>query len=235
MARLARVLSVDTPFHVTQRGNARRLVFESDTDRFVYLGLLREHCEVQRLSMVGYCLMSNHVHLVVIPRRPESLPLALKYTHGRYAAYFNARHADSGHLWQGRYYSCPLDSHHFWAALRYTELNPVRAGMVENPVDYQWSSAAPHCAGSPDSLLEMQPFRDAWQSTEWREYLDQAGALEEAESIRMATHTGRPLGNAEFVSDLERTLRRRLAPQRGGRPPKDQLLDDQLVGLGFAG
>jgi REP-associated tyrosine transposase len=104
MARLARVLSVDIPFHVTQRGNARQCVFESDADRLVYLDLLRTHCRTQRLSLLGYCLMSNHVHLIVVPARPESLPQSLKHTHGRYATYFNARHAASGHVWQGRYY-----------------------------------------------------------------------------------------------------------------------------------
>jgi putative transposase len=222
MARLARVVSVDTPHHVTQRGNARQLVFESDADRLVYLDLLRNQCRLQRLSVVGYCLMSNHVHLVVIPRRPESLPLALKHTHARYAAYFNARHASSGHVWQGRYYSCPLDPPHLWAALRYTELNPVRARMVEDPAAYHWSSATAHCGGAPDPLLDMQPFTDIWQPAQWREYLGQTGVQEEAEAIRKNTHTGRPLGADEFVQALERTLRRSLAPQRGGRLPKEQ-------------
>src|SRR5579872_4231786 len=125
MARLARILSTDTPFHVTQRGNRRQVVFEDDTDRIVYLDLLRGNCLRHGLSVLGYCLMSNHVHLIAFPHRPAALPLAMKNTHGRYAAYCNARYASSGHLWQGRYYSCPLDTPHLWAALRYTELNPV--------------------------------------------------------------------------------------------------------------
>ena len=101
--------------------------------------------------------MSNHVHLIAVPERDDSLRLALKHTHGRYAAYFNARCASSGHVWQGRYYSCPLDLPHLWAALRYTELNPVRAGMVEDPDAYPWSSAAAHCGGNhPDAALDMQ-------------------------------------------------------------------------------
>ena len=118
--------------------------------------------------------MSNHVHLIVVPRHPQSLALTLKHTHGRYAAYFNARHVSSGHVWQGRYYFCPLDPPHFWAALRYTELNPVRAGLVHDATDYSWSSAAAHCrCGSPDPCLEMQSFTDAWTPAVWRQYLEQ--------------------------------------------------------------
>jgi len=92
--------------------------------------------------------MSNHVHLIVVPQRPEPLPLALKHTHGRYAAYFNARCASSGHVWQGRVPGGPA---HFWAALRYTELNPVRAGMVELSANYSWSSAE-RIAGRPSRV-----------------------------------------------------------------------------------
>jgi putative transposase len=163
MARLARVVALDTPHHITQRGNGRQYILESDTDRLVYLDLLRKHCRLHRLSLLGYCLMSNHVHLIAVPERDDSLRLALKHTHGRYAAYFNARCASSGHVWQGRYYSCPLDLPHLWAALRYTELNPVRAGMVEDPDAYPWSSAAAHCGGNhPDAALDMQLWRQAW-------------------------------------------------------------------------
>jgi putative transposase len=128
MARLARMVAIDAPRHITQRGNARQVVFESDADRLVYLDLLRQHCRLDRLKLLGYCLMSNHVHLIAIPALADSLLLALKHTHERYAGYFNARHASSGHVWQGRFYSCPLDPPHLWTALRYAELNPVRAG-----------------------------------------------------------------------------------------------------------
>jgi putative transposase len=224
MARFARVVATDSPHHVTQRGNARQFVFESDADRLVYLDLLRTHCGLHRLSLVGYCLMSSHVHLIVIPTRADSLRLALKHTHGRYAAYFNARHASSGHVWQGRYYSCPLDQPHLWAALRYTELNPVRAGMVAQPADYYWSSAAAHCGPDrSDTSLEMRPWREVWNPVLWREYLRAAEAAGEAEAVRRSTHTGRPLGAPEFVAGLEQTLRRPLAPQKGGRPSKPEV------------
>jgi len=226
MARLARVLLPATPFHVTQRGNARQLVFENDSDRLVYLDLLQTHSRLQELSLLGYCLMSNHVHLIVVPDRAESLPLTLRQTHGRYAAYFNARHASSGHVWQGRYYSCPLDLPHLWAALRYTELNPVRAGLAKAPADYCWSSAAAHCglAAAP-FWLNMQPFRDSWKTVAWCEYLGQAGTREETDAIRGSTHTGRPLGSADFVARMEQALCRSLAAKHGGRPAKER--DDE--------
>jgi putative transposase len=219
MARLPRVVSTDTPHHVTQRGNGRQLVFESDADRLVYLDLLGSQCRLQHLSLIGYCLMANHVHLIVIPRQPGSLALTLKHTHGRYAAYFNARHVASGHVWQGRYYSCPLDRPHFWAALRYTERNLVRAGTVDDPARYPWSSAAAHCGSvPPDRYLETGPFIDAWKPAAWREFLKEPESIEQASAIRKATHAGRPLGGEEFVAELERALNRRLLPQKGGRP-----------------
>jgi putative transposase len=148
VARLARVVAVDVPHHVTQRGNARQYILASDADRTVYLSLFREYAAHHELSVMGYCLMSNHVHLIAIPQRLDSLALALKHTHGRYASYWNAKHTSSGHVWHGRPYSCPLDSPHLWAALRYTELNPVRAGLVTEAEAWQWSSAAAHSTPS---------------------------------------------------------------------------------------
>jgi putative transposase len=223
MARLSRVIAVDVPHHVTQRGNARRFILDSDADRLVYWQLLQSYCQLHHLSLLGYCLMSNHVHLIVIPRRPDSIALTLKHTHGRYAAYFNTRHLSSGHVWQGRYYSCPLDPPHLWAALRYTELNPVRAGLVAEPEEYPWSSAALHCGRTAtDTVVDLEPWREGWNSDGWSEYLKGRDDAEEAEVIRRNTHTGRPLGTPAFVSGLEKALGRRLRPEKGGRPPKEQ-------------
>jgi putative transposase len=229
MARLARILWNDIAYHVTQRGNARQTVFHSDSDRRVYLDLLRTNCRIHKLSLLGYCLMSNHVHLIVVARETESLPATLKHTHGRYATYFNARQAASGHVWQGRYYSCPLDDAHLWEALRYTELNPVRAGMVEDPCDYVWSSAAAHLGWTTDLGLETDSFASRWTTADWLAYLNEAATQQGAEIIRKHTHTGRPLGSAEFVERLEESTQRRLAPQKGGRPYKQDLGDRQLV------
>ena len=102
-------MAVDVGHHVTQRDNGRHYILSSDAESTIYLDLLCPALQHHPLSLIGYCLMSNHVHLVVIPRKEEALAKALKYAHGRYAAYWNGAHAGSGHVWQGRFYSCPLD------------------------------------------------------------------------------------------------------------------------------
>ena len=221
MGRFARVIVVDVPHHVTQRGNGRRFILETDADRMVYLDLLRHYVQEQELSLMGYCLMSNHVHLIVIPRKSEALAVAMKHTHGRYASYWNVRHISSGHVWQGRFYSCPLDEVHQWAALRYAELNPVRAGLVQEPEAWPWSSAGAHCGtAAPDAILEMREWRERWNESSWREYLAAGSAEEEIAAIRQCTYSGRPLGTPEFIEGLEQSMQRQLAPQKGGRPKK---------------
>jgi putative transposase len=152
------------------------------------------------------------------------LALALRHAHGRYAIYWNAVHQSSGHAWQGRYYSCPLDRVHLWEALRYTELNPVRAGLASAAEAWRWSSAAAHCGAEAGSeILDSEVWRENWTASAWREYLA-AGEMEsKLREIRRCTHTGRPLGSAEFVQALEGSMKRRLAPQKGGRPPKSGL------------
>ncbi len=221
MARLPRVVIADVPHHVTQRGNARQVIFGGDPDRLAYLELLRQHCALYRLSLLGYCLMSNHVHLIVIPRTAHSLAQALKHTHGRYAAYWNARQSSSGHVWQGRFYSCPLDDSHLWTALRYVELNPVRAGMADAAAQWRWSSAAAHCGASfIDPLLEMELWRKRWTAAEWRSYLAAGESPVEVAALRQFTHTGRPLGSAAFVAELEQSTLRLLTPRKRGRRQK---------------
>jgi putative transposase len=221
MARLPRVVVVDVPHHVTQRGNARQVILASDADRITYLELLREYSQVYRLSLLGYCLMSNHVHLIAVPHTPEALSQSLKQAHGRYAAYWNARQMSSGHVWQGRFYSCPLDESHLWAALRYVELNAVRAGMVATAELWRWSSAAVHCGvRSPDPILEMERWRKRWNATEWTRFLADAEPAADVTALRHSTHTGRPLGSPDFVAALEKLTSRPLAPRKGGRPKK---------------
>jgi putative transposase len=171
--------------------------------------------------------MSNHVHLIVVPHTSQALARALKHAHGRYAAYWNARQWSSGHVWQGRFYSCPLDEAHLWAALRYAELNPVRAGMVESAERWRWSSAAAHCGTAlPDAMLEMEPWRKRWTAAEWIQYLAEAESAADVSALRRATYTGRPLGTSDFVAGLETLTARPLAPkkrrateERGARSP----------------
>ncbi|MBS1867867.1 MAG: transposase [Acidobacteria bacterium] len=162
--------------------------------------------------------MSNHVHLVVVPHKAESLAATLKQTHGRYATYWNALHKSSGHVWQGRFYSCPLDDAHLWIAMRYTERNPVRAKMVTDAAAWNWSSAAVHCGETEaPAWLDLAMWSTRWSSRTWREYLGCGEQEEEIAAIRHFTHNGRPLGAKAFVQSLEQATLRRLTPQKGGR------------------
>ena len=169
MARMARVIAQGVAHHVTQPGNARRVVFDSDADRVVYLQLLRQYSILHQCALAGYCLTSNHVHLIIVPSRADSLPVVLRDVHSRYATYLNGRQVASGHVWQGRYFSCPLDARHLWEALRYVERNPVRAGMAERAEEYEWSSAAAHC-GDADKrgLRDLDFWRGEWSVASWR-------------------------------------------------------------------
>ena len=221
MARFPRVVVVDIPHHVTQRGNARQVILATDADRLTYLALLREYAPLYGLSLLGYCLMSNHVHLIAVPHHQTALAQSLKQAHGRYATYWNGRQSLSGHVWQGRFYSCPLDEKHLWEALRYVERNPVRAGMMEQPQPWPWSSAAAHCGlASPDPMLEMQRWSQRWSVPEWHAFLAEAESSTEVTALRQFTHTGRPLGSPEFVARLEASTLRALAGRERGRPKK---------------
>jgi putative transposase len=229
MARLPRVVAPGAAHHITQRGNAQRDVFESDADRRVYLELLRHSCRLHDLRLHGYCLMPNHVHLIAVPEHPDSLYLTLKAAHGRYASYLNARQQASGHVWQGRYYSCPLDRNHLWEAMRYTERNPVRAGMVTRAEEYRWSSAPAHgVAHDAIGLLDFDIWWTRFTPVSWREFLEDRYADTGVEVIRRSTHTGRPLGSAEFVEEWERVLQRPLAPKKGGRRKEVKGVEESL-------
>ena len=138
---MARAVAVGMAHHITQRGNYRQTVFFDDGDRQLYLAVLQENASRYRLRLLGFCLMSNHVHLIAVPEREDSLACALGRTHADYARWLHIRQRQTGHLWQNRFYSCPLDHAHCWAAMRYVERNPVRAGMVETA--WQWPGPAP--------------------------------------------------------------------------------------------
>lgn len=170
----------------------------------------------------------------MVPRACEALAQALKHTHGRYASYWNARNSSSGHVWQGRFYSCPLDETHLWRALRYVELNPVRAGMVPEAAQWRWSSAAAHCGHSdPEAALEMERWRKRWAVAEWSDYLATGESAGDVTTLRQYTHTGRPLGSEEFVADLEHSTLRALVPRKAGRP-KQRVQDARQDSLTFA-
>jgi putative transposase len=221
MPRLARAVSVGFAHHITQRGNNRQDVFFVDYDRRVYLELLKEQADKYSLELVGYCLMSNHIHIVAIPHEQDSLAKAVGRTHFRYTQYINRFHRRSGHLWQGRFYSCALDERHFWLAMKYIELNPVRARLCRKPWRYEWSSAAGHVDEKAESdMLNLSRWHDMISARQWRKELEAGLSDSELRRVRLSTHTGRPLGSDIFISKLEKLLGRRVRPLPVGRPRK---------------
>lgn len=209
MARLARLVVPGVPHHLVQRGNHRSAVFELTSDRKVYQALLRRCAARHGCAIWAYCLMTNHVHLLAVPANEKALARTILAAHMSYAQWFNRRQGTTGHLWSGRYYSAPLDPHHLVAAVRYVELNPVRAGLVERPEDYPWSSARSHGLGYKDPLLApSRPFPGAIPN--WLEWLSQARDPDLEERLRAHTRTGRPCGSTSFVRSLEVATGRRL-------------------------
>jgi len=219
---MPRAVATGFPHHVTQRGSGRRPTFLSDEDRLVYLDLLRRHRKQCDLRLWAYCLMPNHIHLLAVPGREDSLARTLGRTHADYARYWNARRDSCGHLWQARFYSCPLERDHVWTAARYIEVNPVHAGMVDDAERWPWSSAQAHIAGRDTSgLLELEPWAAEYDNARWLDVL-RTGVDDDAwrQRLASATLTGRPLGSEAFVEELEQRLGCRLRPKPVGRPPK---------------
>ena len=223
MSRASRVVVAGCPHHVTQRGNNRQDVFFVDDDRRVFVELLREAAGRFAVRIDGYCLMSNHVHLVATPRDEGGLAAALKRANQLYTQYVNRLHGRSGHLWQERFFSCPLDAEHFWAALAYVERNPVRARRVRLAWRWPWSSAAAHVGeADPSGLLDLASWRRRVRPEAWRERLREAQDEGEMLRLRRWTSRGRPLGSDAFVARVEVRFGRRLRALAPGRPRKGQ-------------
>jgi len=224
-------MAVGCAHHVPQRGNNRQDVFFVDDDRRVYLELLQEQAAKYGLEVWAYCLMSNHVHLVATPQAEESLAQAIGRTHFRYARYVNRLHRRSGHLWQGRFYSCALDGRHLWLALKYVERNPVRAKLCRRAWQYAWSRAAAHTDPKVESgWLNLPRWYQEMSAAVGRKELTEGLTDSEVAQIRLRTHTGRALGSDSFVSKLETVPGRRLRPLPVGRPRKDPADAERLKG-----
>lgn len=210
MARIARVVIPGIPHHITQRGNRRQPVFFSDDDYLAYLDLLTQWSRKADMTVWAYCLMPNHVHIIAVPQRENSLHAALGEAHRRYSCRVNLREGWRGHLWQGRFASFPMDEEHTLRAVRYVELNPVRAGLVKKAADWRFSSARAHLFGTADELLDTQALAE--QAIDWEAYLQES----ELELFRRHERTGRPLGDTAFLQKLEILSGRKLMPQKRG-------------------
>ncbi len=220
MARLARVVAPGLPHHVTQRGNRRQPTFFCDEDYQQYVELMARFCKAERVAIWAYCLMPNHVHLIAVPQTREGLRRAIGEAHRRYTRMVNFRERWRGHLWQGRFASYVLDETYLLTAARYVELNPVRAGLVNTPRQYRWSSAAAHLRGKDDALARVGPLLRL--EPDWRRFLARVIREEDLQILRAHEHTGRPLGEEAFLESLEQNLGRILKRQKPG-PKREQV------------
>ena len=224
MARLARIVIPGLAHHITQRGNRRQTVFFGDQDYRAYLDLLGEWSATGGLNIWAYCLMPNHVHLIGVPKTEDSLRAAVAETHRRYTRLINFREGWRGHLWQERFHSFALDEAYLYRAVRYVELNPVRAGLVKRARDWRWSSVRGHLKGAHlgsgnDPLLA--PSDQLKDFGNWAAYLNESARDTESEKdaidqLRLHSRTGRPLGDAKFIKRMERKTGRELIPRKPG-------------------
>ncbi len=203
MARLARVVAPGLPHHIVQRGNRRLDVFFNDRDRSIYLALLKAACQRFGVQVWAYCLMRNHIHLIAIPAQTDSLARCFADAHVRYTRRINTREGWRGHLWQARFGSSILDERYLLAAVRYVELNPVRAGIVCLPWEYRWSSAAWHMGHTmSDPIVSGDgALRDL--IGDWEQYLSSEEDTALAREIEQEVQVSRPLGSEGFIQGLE--------------------------------
>ncbi|BDC51900.1 transposase [Bryobacterales bacterium F-183] len=203
MARNPRVSIAGFPHHIVQRGSNGQAIFLTPEDRQVYLELASRQLSLCGLRLVAYCLMTNHVHLIAIPERGDSLSLWVQRVHGRYSQYFNLKTGSTGHVWHSRFFSCVLSPRHMTIALRYVEENPVRAGIVRHAADYPWSSCRAHLSGNLDPFLDRAEWELRGGTQGWQEVLYAPSRQPIIHMLRRCTFSGRPFGDEAFLQNLE--------------------------------
>ena len=241
MPRQLRLVLPGVALHIIQRGNDRQACFRRDGDYLLYLLHLRELASKHGCAVHAYCLMSNHVHLLVTPATADALSALMQNLGQRYVQYVNRTYGRTGTLWEGRFRSCVAESARYvLACYRYIELNPVRAGMVDQPESYSWSSYRANAEGRDDRLVTPHSeYLSLGQDSEsqcnaYRGLFGNALEPSLLENIREATNGGYPLGSEMFKSGVVLPLGRRLKPGRPGRPPKQKDGDgEQTLEIGL--
>ena len=227
MPRRARLALPNVPLHLIQRGNNRQACFFADEDYRFYLEWLAEHARKTECQIHAYALMTNHVHLLISAERTDAVGALMKALGQRYVQYVNRTYRRSGTLWEGRYRSClTQEDTYLLACQRYIELNPVRAGIVEHPAEYRWSSYRANAQGEPDARVRPHPLYTALgadSASRQAAYRDlfrfelEPGLVDE---IRRATNGNYALGNERFSQEVTAALGRRATPGQSGRPRK---------------
>jgi putative transposase len=216
MSRLPRITVPGFPHHVTQRGNRRQRVFMEDDDYALYRDWLAQSCRVNGVEVWSYCLMPNHVHMILVPSDDLGISRAVGETHRRYSGYINSRLRVTGHLFQGRFGSVAMDEPHLMAAFRYVAMNPVKARRSVTAADWPWSSTPAHLRGTDDGLVTVKPLLERVECLS--EFLDMPldpgveAALERGQTV------GRPLMSEGALIELEKRLGRLMRPGKRGRP-----------------
>ncbi len=199
---MTRTTIIDLPHHVIQRGLHGRKTFLNENDYAVYLEIMSECTRRHGVEIWSYCLMPDHVHLIAIPFGRNSLSNCLRATHGRYTKYINHRTGNRGQFWQGRFSSHLLDEQYLIACARYIEINPVKRGYVNQPEDWQWSSARAHIMKNDDSLVQAKPLLELVEK-QWGDFLAETRPENEADLFYLHEKNGRPLGSDAFLAMVE--------------------------------
>lgn len=225
MARLHRVCPIDIPQHIIQRGNNKQLCFTAVRDFAVYIDWLKDYAKRYQVDIHAWVLMTNHVHLLCTPHTPNAISFMMQSLGRKYVRYFNHSYSRTGTLWEGRYKSCLVEADEYLLKLyRYIELNPVRAGMVDVPANYHWSSYQINALGKHSDLCTPHPLymalnddadmrRIAYRAL-FSSHLD--GEL--LDNIRVASNKGMAIGCDRFKQQIEQLTGRRMTAQKMGRP-----------------
>ena len=238
MPRRARLSIPGIPWHIIQRGNNRSVCFHAEEDYQLYLHHLQEFAVKFGCAIHAWVLMTNHVHLLLTPQHPDSASLLMKHLGQRYVQYINRTYKRSGTLWEGRFRSCLTQTEEYvLACYRYIELNPVRAGMVNQPKDYRWSSYHTNALGKPSKLIvpheeylriaRDQPARLESYRALFKAHLDE----EIVGQIRSATNGNFALGSERFQKEIEAALGRRARRGQSGRPSSNQIDQEYQLDL----
>jgi len=204
MPRAARIVVPGAPHHVTQRGNRREPIFFEPGDQAVYLRILAAQARQRGVEIWAYCLMPNHVHLILTPGDLTGLASVVGETHRRYTSFVNGRAGWTGHLFQSRYASVAMDEAHFLTAARYVALNPVRARLVARAEDWPWSSVHAHLGGADNDVVTVGPLLSRIERFADTLYGDSDEAAFAA--IRSAEVSGLPLGDEDFIAAIKAVL-----------------------------
>jgi len=230
MPRQARLRIPGIPLHIVQRGSNKSACFRGDRDFRVFLSLLDELAPLFGCSVHAYVLMTNHVHLLLTPGRADSASMLMRHLGQRFVQYVNRKYQRTGPMFEGRYRSCLVDSDaYLFACHRYIEMNPVRAGLVEHPSGYPWSSYKFNAEGQPSDILAPHPLYLALAAdplerrARYRTMFEFPQSPEELKRIRESTQAGVVLGRGSFIDDLPSAALSRGIKHPPGRPTKPRL------------